>query len=257
MSFEPKVWKDLPDVTTPLSANALMDMETRLAAYTDEKYFDATNYTAGRETFILNEAAEWDEAKLVEANSYSDMAADAALASASDIVTNALARWQAILERRAAFNSGSALSATHAMTGNGTHMQLPATASAYSFSGVFHYDPADHLVSGYTHRLRLKTAIIASETALNVNLTFGIAPVTAFNSAASSFGMTLGSNVVGATVTHGSGLSAETASVQSIEFDGALLTAGFYAITVIAAGTINGTTPGWAITNLDERHLPS
>lgn len=35
MSFGPKPWKDAPDATTPLSAAALIDLEARLAGYTD------------------------------------------------------------------------------------------------------------------------------------------------------------------------------------------------------------------------------
>lgn len=35
MSFVPKAWKDAPDTSTPLSAAALVDLETRLAAYAD------------------------------------------------------------------------------------------------------------------------------------------------------------------------------------------------------------------------------
>lgn len=36
MAFTPKVWKDHPDRTTPISAGALIDMETRLSGYTDQ-----------------------------------------------------------------------------------------------------------------------------------------------------------------------------------------------------------------------------
>jgi hypothetical protein len=35
MAFGPKPWKDKPDGTTPISAAGLIDLETRLAAYTD------------------------------------------------------------------------------------------------------------------------------------------------------------------------------------------------------------------------------
>lgn len=35
MSFGPKAWKNAPDNTTPLSAAALIDLETRLSNYTD------------------------------------------------------------------------------------------------------------------------------------------------------------------------------------------------------------------------------
>lgn len=50
MSFTPKAWKDAPDTSTPLSAAALVDLETRLAAYADSggaymgpsKWFDIT-----------------------------------------------------------------------------------------------------------------------------------------------------------------------------------------------------------------------
>src|SRR4051812_30091952 len=35
MPFTPKDWKDSPDPSTPITAVALEDMETRLAAYTD------------------------------------------------------------------------------------------------------------------------------------------------------------------------------------------------------------------------------
>ena len=37
MSFTVKDWKDSPDTTTPLSAAALEDMETRLSAYSDAR----------------------------------------------------------------------------------------------------------------------------------------------------------------------------------------------------------------------------
>lgn len=36
MPFSPKAWKDAPDTTTPLSAAALVDLETRLSQYTDQ-----------------------------------------------------------------------------------------------------------------------------------------------------------------------------------------------------------------------------
>lgn len=36
MPFTPKDWRDSPETSTPLSAAALEDLETRLAAYTDE-----------------------------------------------------------------------------------------------------------------------------------------------------------------------------------------------------------------------------
>ena len=35
MPFTPKDWRDHPDVTTPLSAAAMEDLETRLSGYTD------------------------------------------------------------------------------------------------------------------------------------------------------------------------------------------------------------------------------
>lgn len=35
MPFVPKDWKDEPDHTTPITAVALEDMETRLSGYTD------------------------------------------------------------------------------------------------------------------------------------------------------------------------------------------------------------------------------
>ena len=35
MPFSPKDWRDYPDLTTPITAAALEDMETRLGAYTD------------------------------------------------------------------------------------------------------------------------------------------------------------------------------------------------------------------------------
>jgi len=35
MAFGPKPWKDKPDGTTPISAAAMIDLEARLAAYTD------------------------------------------------------------------------------------------------------------------------------------------------------------------------------------------------------------------------------
>ncbi len=35
MTFTPKDWKDSPDTSTPLTAAALEDLETRLATYTD------------------------------------------------------------------------------------------------------------------------------------------------------------------------------------------------------------------------------
>ncbi len=37
MAFTAKVWKDDPDHTTPLSASALVDLETRLSGYTDAR----------------------------------------------------------------------------------------------------------------------------------------------------------------------------------------------------------------------------
>jgi hypothetical protein len=37
MTFTPKDWRNKPDLTTPLSATALEDLETRLAAYTDSQ----------------------------------------------------------------------------------------------------------------------------------------------------------------------------------------------------------------------------
>jgi hypothetical protein len=35
MSFTPKQWKDKPDTTTPVNADSVIDLETRLSAYTD------------------------------------------------------------------------------------------------------------------------------------------------------------------------------------------------------------------------------
>lgn len=35
MSFTPKDWKDSPDATTPISASALEDLETRVTGYAD------------------------------------------------------------------------------------------------------------------------------------------------------------------------------------------------------------------------------
>ena len=37
MAFTPKTWQNEPSTATPLSAAALVDLETRLAAYTDQK----------------------------------------------------------------------------------------------------------------------------------------------------------------------------------------------------------------------------
>jgi len=35
MAFTPKAWKAKPDPSTPLSAAAMIDLETRLSSYTD------------------------------------------------------------------------------------------------------------------------------------------------------------------------------------------------------------------------------
>lgn len=84
MSFTPKDWKDLPDVTTPLSAAALEDLEVRVTDYADEvaaeAQLNATNYTGARETAIrtdltddlslyADQAAQQAE---LNANSYTD-----------------------------------------------------------------------------------------------------------------------------------------------------------------------------------------
>lgn len=50
MAFTPKDWKDYPDTTTPITAAALEDMETRLSAYVDAKpggvFSNVTDYGA-------------------------------------------------------------------------------------------------------------------------------------------------------------------------------------------------------------------
>lgn len=59
MAFTPKDWRDLPDVTTPLSASALEDMEIRVTDYADdvasEAQSNAENYADSREIATRND----------------------------------------------------------------------------------------------------------------------------------------------------------------------------------------------------------
>lgn len=47
MAFVPKVWKNEPDHTTPLSADALIDLEERVTDYTDQEVFNLLGTISG------------------------------------------------------------------------------------------------------------------------------------------------------------------------------------------------------------------
>lgn len=46
MSFVPKDWKDFPNTTTPITAAALEDLETRVTDYSDDGFIPAGDVDA-------------------------------------------------------------------------------------------------------------------------------------------------------------------------------------------------------------------
>jgi hypothetical protein len=99
--------------------------------------------------------------------------------------------------------------------------------------------------------------VLASQTALNVNLTFAVHQVTSFISNTSGYGMNLNATAVsGSAAVHNSGLGALASSVVSVDFAAADLTTGFYAMTVLASGSIAGSTTTMLFANLEQRHIP-
>jgi hypothetical protein len=81
MVFVPKAWRDIPDRSTPINAAALIDMETRLGAYTDTGDTAARVYADAGDT----SARAYADAGDVSARSYTDtqVATRAALAHAA------------------------------------------------------------------------------------------------------------------------------------------------------------------------------
>lgn len=74
MTFTSKDWKDFPDTTTPITAAALEDVETRLSDYTDDELAthsaDTTSVHGIANTALLVTATEVDAIEVVTQAEY-------------------------------------------------------------------------------------------------------------------------------------------------------------------------------------------
>jgi len=114
----------------------------------------------------------------------------------------------------------------------------------YTTQALFWFDPSEWTVSGYTHKLRSRTTVFGAGSTGTNTITFGVYAVTGFSSAVSGYGFTTGASPVSGTTTTHTNVAALTADRQSIEFNGSLLSAGYYAVGYVtnAAGVTSTTT---------------
>lgn len=270
MPFTPKDWKNLPDVTTPLSAAALEDMEGRVAGYTD-----------ARETQIRSDIgaayAAADAATLASANANTTSAVAAGVTSANNNTTTAVAggvttaraydsdlagAWRPWLVRSGAFGGGSTIQTAAIVPMNAQTVVAPGTSSQYPATHIFAFDASRYVVPNYNQKMRLRCTLLTSQSALNANITVAIQPVNTFVSATSGYGVTLFGAAASITwPVHASGQTAQTAStILSSEFYAADLNTGgwqYFAITVLSDASIAGTTMLMEHVTLEHRYQPA
>jgi hypothetical protein len=252
MAFTPKDWKDLPEVTTPLSAAALEDMETRLAAYTDTVMAAEVATRAAGDTSTASTAAT----NLASTNSTLTGLINTEATNRSTADAGILGAWRLIRELRGAIYGGQAIS-TQVLTAQASGNITPATTSQYVANFAWYFDPADHLISGYTHKLRLKGHFINNGNAQTATISFWIAPVATWVSAVSGYSFTAGSAVTGTTVNlNTTGVATNAAATPvSVDFDASALTAGWYVIMDTATAILAGSNTTLVQAQMFSRHV--
>jgi len=257
MPFTPKDWKDLPDVTTPLSAAALEDMETRLAAYTDTRV-DAEAATRA--------SANTAQDSVIESNYWS------VLTNSQDYTRGQmqymLAPYRTILERRSIVPSGSKIQGTCVLT-NGGSIAWAADPADSPTAHTFYFNKNDYISSNeipnLIYKMRLVVTWINGAAALNTNITVNVASPGSFTSNANGVGMNLGAGPAppGGTVTINSGVAINAVSTAiSSDFYAADMNASnganIFCISAYAGAAISNTNSNSVcIAQLQGHYVPT
>jgi hypothetical protein len=261
MAFTPKDWRDLPDTSTPLSAVAIEDVETRLSGYTDAREVVAKAYTDTRESAITAAYGAADTVAaagaVASANSYTNSTATTTLASARGFIADVANAWKPWLIRNGTIPpSGSPV----ILLPSGQGAAIAANGKAAE--GVFHFIASDYAVPNFNMKMRLRTTLISNEVTTPVSFTISARAVSAFTSGGSASGTAvslMGAGGFTTWATHASGQLANVAHVAtSAEFFAADLNVGgwtHFAITVEPSGSPSGTGAMAVLTTLEYRYV--
>lgn len=209
MAFIPKDWRDLPDVTTPLSADAIKDMEARLATYTDTRVDAETTARTAGDTTNDSLSASRSATTLSSAESYTN-----------NRVGEVVELYQTIIERSAVIPSGSQIQLVNMLGRDGSlvwasePVQSPAVHSFW-----FNKDDytGSNAIPSYDYKLRLVVTFFNGNAALNSNITVAVKPPVGFtaNSNGIALNLSTGAQPSNALVTFNAGLSAGGVAIQS------------------------------------------
>lgn len=280
MAFTPKTWENDPSTDTPLDADGLNDLETRV----DTGFDDAATATAAKQ------------------DTDSDLTAIAALSPSNDDVIQRKAgawtnRTPAQVKTDLALVKGdvglgnvdntsdankpvsTAQAAAIAALANTYRMAIPwrvqditdaHTAGTWAFMeglaapvglstdngslGVVYLDPADYAVSGLTTKYRVRASLLTNaNAAVAVTLTVGLYAITAVAGGADAITMTPDTVVSGSTVAFAT--QAQSTRGQNNSGDFTAPAAGWYALAAVNSGTVGANAQATLAAALQVRNV--
>lgn len=246
MPFTPKDWRDYPDTSTPITAAALEDLETRTTGY-------LTSLLAGSGMGVIIHGSDANVARGTDFKQYAWIGSvDPVNAATDDLTfdTTVLANFATTTELEYAYSSyklikndwgyiGSALAANTFALSTST-ANLPITSLVGGL--VDWLDPADYAAGSRTVKYRLSVTLLTNNVAPAVTFTAGLYPVTAVAGANNVISATLGTVTSGSTVAFTS--PAATSINHDVSTNFTAPAAGAYIIAVVTSGTTatNSTT---------------
>jgi hypothetical protein len=238
MPFTPKDWHDLPDVTTPLSAAAMEDIETRLSGYTDTQLAAEAAARASADTSVRADFASADTSVRADFAT-----ADTSVRTDMTAKTNAVAgAWTPIVERMGFITASMTTTSPLILPLGGQAMNPAATSSGqYPASFVFWLDTNYYQATGYTQQMKLDCSLFTANTAQpGNNVVFGLSAAnTGFTSGTNQYSVTVGSQINRTKVTIGVGLPDTPLATFASTFDQSDTSpTSFFAITIATTSAV-------------------